>query len=186
MQLLLRLVYPLAILTVHNEHETLGAGVVVPPQWPDLVLPSYVPHVELDILVRDSLHVEAHCESTRKQSSSQSTRHPRPHGTQRRTRTCWDSSDRLVQLQLVQDSFDTRGVSIRKPQTIVIMGYTANSLVFPAASRPSISNLISLFPKILPTHARRENQSSMSPIPERALVATTRRLPCVLQALRRE
>ena len=43
MQLLLRLVDPLLVLAVDDEDEALRAGVVVPPQWPDLVLSSDVP-----------------------------------------------------------------------------------------------------------------------------------------------
>ena len=61
MELLLRLVYPLPVLTVHDEHETLGAGVVVPPQGPDLVLASDVPHIEPNVLVCHGLDVETDC-----------------------------------------------------------------------------------------------------------------------------
>ena len=31
----------------------------MPPQRPDLILPSHVPNIELDILIRDGLDVEA-------------------------------------------------------------------------------------------------------------------------------
>lgn len=31
----------------------------MPPQRPNLILPSHVPNVELDILIRDGLDVEA-------------------------------------------------------------------------------------------------------------------------------
>lgn len=34
-------------------------GEVVPPQGPDFVLPPYVPHVELHVLVRYRFNVEA-------------------------------------------------------------------------------------------------------------------------------
>ena len=34
-------------------------GKIVPPQRPYLILPSHVPHVELDILIGDGLDVEA-------------------------------------------------------------------------------------------------------------------------------
>ena len=63
MELLLRLVYALAVLAVDNEDETLGASVVVPPQRPDLVLSSDIPHVELDVLVCHRLHVKTDCTS---------------------------------------------------------------------------------------------------------------------------
>lgn len=43
MQLLLGFVDALLVLAVDDEDEALRAGVVVPPQWPDLVLPSDVP-----------------------------------------------------------------------------------------------------------------------------------------------
>jgi hypothetical protein len=59
MQLLLRLVYPLPILTIDDEHQALSAGVVMSPKRADLVLPSYVPDIELDVLIRDRLNVEA-------------------------------------------------------------------------------------------------------------------------------
>jgi hypothetical protein len=59
MQLLLRLVYPLPILTIDDEHQTLSAGVVMSPKRADLVLPSYIPDIELDILIRDRLNIEA-------------------------------------------------------------------------------------------------------------------------------
>ena len=32
----------------------------MPPQWPNFVLPSYIPHVEFDVLVCDSLDVETY------------------------------------------------------------------------------------------------------------------------------
>lgn len=35
--------------------------VVVPPERSNFVLPANVPNIELNILVRDSLHIEAHC-----------------------------------------------------------------------------------------------------------------------------
>lgn len=50
---------------------------VVPPQRPDLILPTHIPHGELDVLVRDRLDVESHC---------------------------WDGCHVLVELELIQDS----------------------------------------------------------------------------------
>jgi hypothetical protein len=61
MQLLFRLVYPLPILTVHDKDETLGSGIVMSPERPNLVLPANIPHVELDILIRHRFDVEANC-----------------------------------------------------------------------------------------------------------------------------
>ena len=58
MQFLLRFIYPLPILTIDNEHQALSAGVVVSPKRTDFILSSYVPYIEFDVLIRDSLHVE--------------------------------------------------------------------------------------------------------------------------------
>lgn len=44
---------------IHHEDQALGAGVVVSPEGPNLVLAADVPHVELDILIGDALDVEA-------------------------------------------------------------------------------------------------------------------------------
>ena len=65
MQLLLRLVNPLPILTVHDKDETLRSGIVVSPERSNLVLPANVPHVELDILIRHRLNVETDCSRAR-------------------------------------------------------------------------------------------------------------------------
>ena len=34
---------------------------VMPPQWPDLVLPAYIPHIEARILVCYRLNIKADC-----------------------------------------------------------------------------------------------------------------------------
>ena len=41
-KLLSGLVYPVPVRTVHHENESLGAGVVVTPQWSDLVLTTNI------------------------------------------------------------------------------------------------------------------------------------------------
>ena len=56
---MLRLVYSFTVLTVDNEHETLGASVVMSPERTDLVLSSDVPDGERNVLVLYSLNVEA-------------------------------------------------------------------------------------------------------------------------------
>ena len=56
---MLRFVYPLAVLAVDDEDETLGTSVIVPPEGTDLILASNVPDIELDVLVRDSLNVKS-------------------------------------------------------------------------------------------------------------------------------
>ena len=38
----------------------LCVGVVVSPQWSDLVLTTDIPHCETDVLILDGLHVEAY------------------------------------------------------------------------------------------------------------------------------
>ncbi len=43
----------------HPLYQCRHTGKVMPPKRPNLILPSHVPHVELDILVRDGLDVEA-------------------------------------------------------------------------------------------------------------------------------
>lgn len=58
MEFLLCFINSLPVLTVDDENETLGAGVIVSPQWTDLVLTSNVPNVELDVLVCDRLDIE--------------------------------------------------------------------------------------------------------------------------------
>jgi len=83
LQLVMRLTDPFTIIGVHNENQSLGVLEVVPPQRTDLVLTANVPHSEADVLVFDSLHVEAN-------------------GGDRR--------DDLTQFQLVQNSCLSRGV----------------------------------------------------------------------------
>ena len=59
MQLLFRFVYPLPILTVHDEDETLRSGVIVSPQRSNLVLSTNVPYVEFYVLIGHRLDIEA-------------------------------------------------------------------------------------------------------------------------------
>ena len=58
MKLLLRLIYPIAVRAVNHKDEALGAGVVVSPERSNLILPTDVPDVELDILIGYGLDVE--------------------------------------------------------------------------------------------------------------------------------
>ena len=71
MKLLLRLVYPLTVLTVHDEHEALRTGIVVSPERADLVLASDVPHVEPHVLVCHGLDVEPDCERKEKKKDNE-------------------------------------------------------------------------------------------------------------------
>ena len=59
LQLLAGLDHTIAIVAVDDEDDALRVLEVVPPQWPDLVLPTHVPHGELDVLVFDRLDVKA-------------------------------------------------------------------------------------------------------------------------------
>lgn len=97
MKLVLGLVDAFPVLTVDDEHEALGAGVVVSPQGTDLVLPANVPDVELDVLVCHGLHVEANCVRVEDRCSWQ--------GKRGRGGTCWDCGHRLVQLELVENGW---------------------------------------------------------------------------------
>ena len=76
MQLLFRLVYPLSILAVHDEHETLCPSVVVSPQRSNLVLSADVPHVEFDIFIRHRLDVKTDWLKARVSPSLICTREP--------------------------------------------------------------------------------------------------------------
>ena len=49
----------IAIIAVNNEDDALSVLEVVSPQRPDLILSTDVPHRELNVLVFDSLDVEA-------------------------------------------------------------------------------------------------------------------------------
>ena len=76
MQLLFCLVYPLPILAIHNEHETLCPSVVVSPQRSNLVLSADVPHVEFDIFIRHRLDVKTDWLKARVSPSLICTREP--------------------------------------------------------------------------------------------------------------
>ena len=58
LQLLARLDNTVAVIAVDDEDDALGVLEVMPPQRPNLVLPSDIPHGELDVLVFDRLDVE--------------------------------------------------------------------------------------------------------------------------------
>ena len=59
LELLTSLNNTVTIVGVDDEDDTLGVLEVVPPQGADLVLTTDIPHGELDVLVLDSLDVEA-------------------------------------------------------------------------------------------------------------------------------
>ena len=95
---------------------------VVPPKRPNLILPSHIPNVKLDILIGDGLDIEADSR---------------------------DGSDVGVELQLVEDC-SSRLLAWLRQAPDCRSSSDENLLVFPAASKPSMSRRISLDPKILP------------------------------------
>ena len=58
LQLLASLDHTVTIVAVYHEDDPLSVLEVMPPQRPDLVLATHVPHGELDILVLNRLNVE--------------------------------------------------------------------------------------------------------------------------------
>lgn len=50
-----------SVVAVDYEYETLRVLKVVSPQWTNLVLTTYIPHGEANVLVLDSLNVETNC-----------------------------------------------------------------------------------------------------------------------------
>ena len=59
LQLLPSLDNTITIIAVHDEDDTLSILKVMPPQGSDLVLSTNIPDGELDVLVLDSLDIEA-------------------------------------------------------------------------------------------------------------------------------
>jgi len=49
----------ISVVGVNNEDDALSVLEVMSPQWSNLVLPTNIPHGELDVLVLDRLNVEA-------------------------------------------------------------------------------------------------------------------------------
>ena len=52
--------HTIAIVAINNEDNALGILEVMPPKRSDLVLPTDIPHGELDVLVFDGLDVKAY------------------------------------------------------------------------------------------------------------------------------
>ena len=79
----------------------------MPPEGTDLILPSNVPHGKRDVLVLDSFDVETF--GTGKGRLELDTEGQEKRYRNKRT-DCWDSSDDLAELELVQNSGLTSGV----------------------------------------------------------------------------
>lgn len=103
-QLLPRLVHPLPVVAVHHKDQpwgeeraltgslrsprspspptaspetpTLGVLEVMPPEGPDLVLPTHIPHGEADVLVLHRLHVEPCGERQRRETEARGAASP--------------------------------------------------------------------------------------------------------------
>lgn len=91
----------------------------MPPQWTNLILTTHIPDVELDVLVGNILDVES---------------------------DGGDGGHILVESQFIQNGYL---ISILHTRTLSLSLQTIDSLVFPAASRPSMRMRISFDPKIL-------------------------------------
>merc|ERR1719235_1440048 len=59
--LLLGILDTVTVVAVNNKDQALSVLVVVPPQRADFVLTTHIPDCEADVLILDSLHVEANC-----------------------------------------------------------------------------------------------------------------------------
>jgi len=97
MKFLLRLIKSFPILTVNDKNESLCSSVVVPPERSNLVLSSDVPYIEFYILVRHGFYIETDYRSQRS-AGTIINRTVALH-------TRWNSGDRLVQLQFVENRF---------------------------------------------------------------------------------
>ena len=82
-ELLTVLLDSLSIVGVNDVDEALCVGVVMSPEKSDLILTTDIPHIERDVLVLDSLDVEA---------------------------DGWDSVDDLAELELVEDGGLASGI----------------------------------------------------------------------------
>jgi hypothetical protein len=99
----------------------------MPPERANLILPTDIPHIELDILIRDRFDVEADSR---------------------------DGRDVLVEPELVQNGYQINIVLVSlsgRTEANELRGKLkeSNLLVFPAASNPSIRRRISFDPKTL-------------------------------------
>merc|ERR1712216_366897 len=97
-ELVARLCRTISVIGVNHKDQALSVLEIVSPERPDLVLPSNVPHGEIDVLVLDCLDVEA---------------------------DGWDGCDNFAQLELVQDCSFTRGVQAHHEDAHLLLGEEA-------------------------------------------------------------
>ena len=76
MELFSGIINSVSIVGVNDEDKTLGVLIVVSPEESNLVLTAYIPHCETDVLVVNSLDIEANG---------------------------WNGGDDLTELELVED-----------------------------------------------------------------------------------
>lgn len=115
-----------AIVAVDDEDDTLGVLEVVPPQRTDLVLTTDIPHGELDVLVLDSLNVEA---LRRALAAFKSSTQIAPHsgGSGRQSRDVGrhtdgrDCGDNLAKLKLVKNGGFTGSIETDHQNTHLLL-----------------------------------------------------------------
>ena len=127
LELLAGLDNTVAIVGVDDEDDTLGVLEVMSPERTDLVLSTDIPHGELDVLVLDSLDVEA-CRKV--ESSAPSSRYL----------ACIVENERPGGVRGLYEPIVGMVVTISPSFSLYRM------VVFPAASRPTIRILISFLP----------------------------------------
>lgn len=64
-QFILSFSYSFGVAGIHHKNETLSVLVVVAPQWPDLILATYVPYRKANVFVFYSLDVESNSRYSR-------------------------------------------------------------------------------------------------------------------------
>ena len=119
LQLLAGLNDTVTIVAVDDEDDALCVLEVMPPQRPDLVLSAHVPHGELDVLVFDSLDIEAYISCEHQHADSWHSRIG-----------CWEDAPMVGMVVTISPSFSLYKI-----------------VVFPAASKPTIRILISFLPQ---------------------------------------
>ena len=119
---------------------------VVSPKRPDFILSADIPNVETGVLVRDGLDVEADGGNGVDFAGGAGRQLEGVQDSFRRMLSAAGSNDFCASFPSKQRQHETCAVRRNMPP---IRLAEVDVLVFPAASRPSISRRISLLPKIL-------------------------------------
>ena len=137
LQLLTCLDNTISIIAVDDEDDALSVLEVVSPQRPDLILSTDVPHRELNVLVFDSLDVEAYWEHGKL-------------GFHRDQKVAGAADSPMVGIVVLSGSAGQSDQRLGgKTYTISPSFNLYKMVVFPAASRPTIKIRISFFPHSL-------------------------------------